>query len=414
MKIRSITYFINPAWPLNQEVLHQAGQFIQAAKTAYELAGFEVQTTRLATVPFPQLAPSLKRDELIELAQSLEAITRHQGFDYFSLGPALPDQPKSYDHVADMLAATSSLFLAGMLTTPEGGVSLPAVRACAAIIHKVARLSQDGFTNLRFGAAANVSAGGPFLPVAYLDPTTKPQDAPIFALAIEAADLAVIAVSQADSLQSARMALIQAVEENAARLVLVARSLTEAGIPVKPGVRFGGIDFTLAPFPQLDLSFGTAMERLGVPSVGLHGSLAAAAFLTNSLDQAQFPRAGFNGLMLPLLEDAVLAARAAEGNLTLMDLLMYSAVCGTGLDTLPLPGDIHADQLAAILLDVAALSQRLAKPLIARLMPIPGKAAGDLTEFDFPYFANSRVLDVRSAGLHGFFSGDETFSLSQF
>jgi uncharacterized protein (UPF0210 family) len=115
--------------------------------------------------------------------------------------------------------------------------------------------------------------------------------------------------------------------------------------------------------------------------------------------------------MLPVLEDAVLAQRAAEGLLTVKDILLYSAVCGTGLDTLPVPGDITEEQLAAILLDVGALSQRLRKPLTARLMPVPGKRAGDQTSFDFTYFANSRVLAVDAAPLAGLFTGDETFDL---
>jgi hypothetical protein len=91
------------------------------------------------------------------------------------------------------------------------------------------------------------------------------------------------------------------------------------------------------------------------------------------------------------------------------DLLLYSAVCGTGLDTVPLPGDISVSQLQAILLDLAALAQRLEKPLTARLMPIPGKAAGEETGFDFAYFANSRVLGVRAEPLGGLLDGDETW-----
>jgi hypothetical protein len=112
------------------------------------------------------------------------------------------------------------------------------------------------------------------------------------------------------------------------------------------------------------------------------------------------------------LEDATLARRATEGVLTLKDLLLYSAVCGTGLDTIPLPGDITIEQMAAVLLDVAVLAQRLDKPLAARLMPIPGKKAGDMTNFDFEYFTNSRVLAVEAQPLQGFLTGDETFTLN--
>jgi uncharacterized protein (UPF0210 family) len=97
--------------------------------------------------------------------------------------------------------------------------------------------------------------------------------------------------------------------------------------------------------------------------------------------------------------------------LTIKDLLLYSAVCGTGLDTIPLPGDVTVEQIAAVLIDLSALALRLGKPLTARLMPIPGKQAGDPTSFDFEYFANSRVMGLDAQPLTGFFARDESFDV---
>jgi uncharacterized protein (UPF0210 family) len=107
----------------------------------------------------------------------------------------------------------------------------------------------------------------------------------------------------------------------------------------------------------------------------------------------------------------MLAWRAAEGTLSVKDLLMYSAVCGTGLDTVPLAGDTTPEQISALLLDLAALALRLDKPLTARLMPVPGKKAGDPTGFNFEFFANSRVMALRAEPLKGVLAGEETFQL---
>lgn len=401
MKIRSITVFCNPSWPLDDRLLEQAGKFIQGARPAFEAAGFEVQTTRLATSPFPQWLSGIDAKGVVEVAQSLDAAARAMKFDYLSLGPALPEMPDSYHAIPDILATTQATFLGGVIADREKGISLPAVRACAQVIQLTAMITPDGFTNLRFAALANVPAGAPFFPAAY-----HKGEGMGFALALEAADLAVEAIEVADSLEAARRQLIESVEAHAGRLGAVAARL-EGQAPVK----FGGIDFSLAPFPEEGRSLGAAIERLGVPSVGLHGSLAAAALITEALDRARFQRAGFSGLMLPVLEDAVLARRAAEGQLNVIDLLLYSAVCGTGLDTIPLPGDTPPEALAALLLDLAALSSRLDKPLTARLMPIPGKQAGDPTGFDFAYFANSRVLALKAGALGGLFAGEETIRL---
>lgn len=403
MKIRSITYFFNPQWPFDENAMLDAANFIAAARPAFEAAGYEVQSARLATVPFPYLIQSGAANQVVALAAELEKAVKPYGYEYIAIGPALPESPDTYDLIPEVLAATKDVFVSGLLTVPGGGVSLPAVQACAGVIERTAVLSPDGFANLRFGALANILPGGPFLPAAY-----HGKGRPAFAIATEAADLAVEAVSEATSLREARQTLVSRVEEEAHRLAGIGEEL-EQSLQTK----FGGLDFTLAPFPEQDKSFGTAIEALGVPAVGLHGSLAAAAFLTDSLDHARYPRAGFNGLMLPVLEDFTLARRAEEGFLTVKDLLLYSAVCGTGLDTLPLPGDIRREQIAAVLLDVAALAQRLNKPLIARLMPVPGKAAGEMTEFDFAFFANSRVLKVDAQPLTGLLAGNETFDLQK-
>lgn len=402
MKIRSITYFFKPELQNLPRQLDDAGEFIFEALKQFRGSGIEVQTARLATTPFAHHTSQVGAKALDDLIDELENALANLDFDYASLGPALPDFPDSYSLIPQALANSENIFLSGMLTTPEGGVSLSAVRGCAQIIKQAATISPDGFTNLRFAALANVPPGAPFFPAAY-----HQGDNPHYSLALEAADLAVQATAGASSLQDARNRLITAIEEHAKRFEAIAAEISQT-----LGVDFGGIDFTLAPFPEEGLSFGSAMENLGLPAVGYHGSLAAAAFLADSIDRTNFTRTGFNGLMLPVLEDAVLARRAAEGVLTVKDLLLYSTVCGTGLDTIPLPGDTGTEQIYALLLDLSALSQRLDKPLTARLMPIPGKKAGDPTGFDFAYFANSHVLSLDARPLTGLLKGDENFTLN--
>ena len=69
MKIRSITYFANPGWSLNEAVLQKAGDFVAVARPTYEAAGYEVQTARLATVPFPRIMPSLNLEGVKDFAR---------------------------------------------------------------------------------------------------------------------------------------------------------------------------------------------------------------------------------------------------------------------------------------------------------------------------------------------------------
>lgn len=401
MKIRSITYFCNPGWPLDRKKLQAAGRFLTEAKVEFEAAGFEVQTLRLATIPFPLLLGADRIHETPRLAEELSHLLPENGIEYAALGPALPGTPDSYLVLPNAIAVSKNVFFSGVMADTKRGVSMAAVKACAEVIVRIAPLDPNGFANLNFAALANVHPGTPFFPASYHD-----GNEPSFALAMEAADSAVSAFENARTVDEGRNALIAALEENAQKLVRAADLLK-----YKYMLKFGGIDFSLAPFPEETRSLGTAFERMGIPKIGLHGSLTAAAILTESIERARFPRAGFSGLMMPVLEDAILSKRAAEGTLTVKDLLLYSAVCGTGLDTVPLAGNVTSGQIVALLLDISTMALRLDKPLTARLMPIPGKQAGDPTNFDFGFFANSRVMSLDAEPLSKALGGKETFTL---
>src|SRR5687767_7834201 len=429
MKIRSIAYFCNPQYPLDEKVLQKAGTFLAEAKSAYEAAGYEVQTTRLATIPFPKLSRSndFSRSKAIEIAVTLSEILPQIGVAYASLGPALIEFPESYEAIPEAITISQNVFFGGEMASKEKGISLPAVRACAEIIQKASTITPDGFANLRFAALANVDAGAPFFPAAYHD-----SNEPAFAIATESADLAVLAFENAKTLEDGRKTLISEVTKHGQAISRIAQDITQSQVsnlgsrysvqapPTRPPTitnnhlpTFLGIDFSLAPFPDDAHSLGNAVEKMGVPKIGLHGSLAAAALLTEAIERADFPHIGFSGFMQPVLEDSVLAKRAAEGTLTIKDALLYSAVCGTGLDTIPLPGEITSEQLVPLLLDLCALALRLDKPLTARLMPIPGKKAGDETNFDFAFFAPSRVMELESAELNFPLKSQEVLQISK-
>ncbi|MBI5963960.1 MAG: DUF711 family protein [Chloroflexi bacterium] len=399
MKIRSITYFLNPKYPLDKKALEKAGEFLVQAKATYEAAGYEVQTTRLAAIPFPKLLNG-KVSELPRLAQQLSELLPQINVAYAALGPALIEFPESYTFIPEAIAASENIFFGGVIADKKNGISLQAIKACAKIIQQASTITPDGFANLRFAALANVKAGAPFFPAAYHD-----NDEPAFAIATESADLAVQSFNWQMTLDDGRQALIAEISKHGQAITQIANTIFSK-------TRFIGIDFSLAPFPDDAHSLGGAVEKMGVPKIGLHGSLAAAAILTEAVDRADFPHTGFSGFMQPILEDSVLAKRAAEGVHTIKDALLYSAVCGTGLDTVPLPGDTTAEQIAPLLLDISALAMRLDKPLTARLMPVPGKKAGDATNFDFGFFANSKVMRLESEKLSGALSGNDPIQLS--
>lgn len=381
MDIRSITLFCD--W---HNLPQNITPFFEAAREAFS---YPVQTARTAFTPFPNWFPSSQRDEVSQFSRQISATMQDIGADYVNLGPVQLDHDSTWiDSIPTIIGSADNLFVTAEIAGVNGRLSPQRAFQLAHIIQQTSTIHANGFGNLYLTALACCPPGSPFFPVAY----HRGGD-PSFAIAVESADLALTAVQQSQSLSEARTNLIAAIENAACTITQEAQALTD-----QFGIPFSGIDFSLAPFPTDDKSLGGTLEALGLPHIGSSGSLFAAGFITEAIDRAQFPRCGFSGLMLPVLEDSVLAKRAAQGVLTVQDLLSYSAVCGVGLDTVPLPGNTPEEVLAGILLDVAMLASRLRKPLTARLMPLPGLSAGDPVMFDFPYFANSAVMDAGNAG----------------
>ncbi len=400
MRIRSVTIGVSVSYPPIAGLSQTLELFQHQARIRFTEAGLEVQTVRLATQPFPAILSGQGPDQATPLAQALEERCRAQGVDYVSIGPARAVRPEDdlayIEVVPEIIRRTESVFVSVLVASRDSGISLEGIAKAAEAIVEIAHSTPDGFGNLRLAVLANCEPGSPFFPAAY----HRGSD-PCFSIATEAADLAVTGFSGATSLGEARASLRGLIEQKGRIIGEVGKTLEDDF-----GLRFGGIDFSLAPFPERARSIGHGIEALGVDAFGGSGTLFGVALIKRAIEEAEFPGCGFSGVMLPVLEDETLARRSAEGLFGLDSLLLYSTVCGTGLDTIPLPGHVTVEELSAILLDVATLSLVVDKPLTARLMPIPGKQAGERTEFDFPFFANARILDVRARGASTIFDGN--------
>jgi uncharacterized protein (UPF0210 family) len=129
------------------------------------------------------------------------------------------------------------------------------------------------------------------------------------------------------------------------------------------------------------VSIGAAIESFTGAPFGSPGTETAAGVITRAVKDVPVKQVGYSGLMIPVLEDAVLTRRWTEGTYGLDSILAYSAVCAAGVDTVPLAGDTSEEAIARIIGDMATLAFKWNKPLAARLLPAPGRKIGDVTEF---------------------------------
>ena len=382
MEIRAVTAGHHQQVDLDHEAVGAACRLADETRERLEKAGYPVQTLRLATQPISDITGDA--EEAVAFARELESTARAEDVGYCSIGPIVApprrEAPALIEGVPRILAATEGVFVS-VAPANLDGVNTRAARMAAEALIEIGRLDDQGAAARRFAVAANVPPNGPFFPTGYHD-----GGPPGFSLALEAANLAVDAFEVASSFDEALDRLTAAIESHGARIEAAVAETSR-----KHGAVFHGMDISLAPFPDAARSIAGAIERLGVGRFGAGGTLFASAMVADALRSARVRRCGFSGLMLPILEDSALAERHRDGSYTIGDLLTYSAVCGTGLDTVPVPGDVTAEQAGRVYLDVCALSVRLGKPLTVRLMPIRGKRAGDLVTFDFPYFAPTTV-----------------------
>jgi len=384
-KIRAITAFVRIDRAQMAAQVAETAAMLRRAKSDFERAGYEVQTLRITPQPFTVIARAMARDQVRAFYTEYEAIVKKEGFPT-AIGPAAFHDPEDFsliDFYAEILATHPGLD-GTIIVGDETGVHWKSVQAAARIMKYLEEHTPHSQGNFNFAAAAMVEPLTPFYPASYHLGGGKQ-----FAVALQGASLVDEAFSGAKgNYEAARKAL-------ATLLAFHGKAIQDisTAIEKQSGWAFMGLDVSTAPLK--DVSIGAAVEKLTGVTFGAPGTMAAAALITSVLKDAPLMRRGYSGLMLPVLEDSRLAQRWSEGTLTLDALLAYSSVCGTGLDTVPLPGDVTGDQLARIIGDIASLAVKLRKPLTARLMPVLGKKAGDRTEFDDPFIVNARIQPLR-------------------
>jgi uncharacterized protein (UPF0210 family) len=383
-KVRAITAFVRLEQASQQQEIVAALSVLRAAKGEFAKQGYEVETIRIVTQPLAELVSGQSETQALAYLKILNDLGSKEEF-IPSVGPAMmrdTDDPRNMRLLEKALSTLPNL-QANTIIADDDGIHWKVIRETAALVHYVTAHSPQSQGNFGFTAAALVKPYGPFYPGTYHTGPGKR-----FSIGFEGANVVqeVFAHTHGDFPGS--------VAELTKQLTVHAKVAETIGqrIAAAKGWTFMGVDPT--PAPMADVSIGAAIEAYTGAKFGSSGTLTAALIITSAVKAVPVKQIGYSGLMVPVMEDKRLAQRWAEGSFNLDDLLAYSAVCGTGLDTVPLPGDISAEQLARIFGDVASLAWKWKKPLSARLQPVAGRKAGDQTQFSSPFLFNTTLHDV--------------------
>ncbi len=380
-KVRAITGFVRLDRTTYQQQITEALSVLRAARREFEKQGYQVETLRIVTQPLAELVAGQSDADALKFLQAFDELSAKEDFRP-NVGPAMlsdADDPRTMRLLEQVLSTLPNINASAVMAGDDG-IHWKVIRETAALVRYVTEHSVHSQGNFNFTGTAMLKPLGPFYPGTYHTGAGKQ-----FSLGFEGANVVreVFARTHGDFNAS--------VTELTRQLTVHARVGASAGAKVAAatGWAFVGVDPT--PAPLADVSIGAAMETYTGGKFGSSGTLTAALAITTAVKAVPVKQIGYSGLMVPVMEDKLLAQRWAEGAYNTDDLLAYSAVCGTGLDTVPFPGDMPEEQIARVLGDVASLAWKWHKPLSARLLPVKGKKAGDSTEFHDQYLFNTTL-----------------------
>ena len=380
-KVRTITAFVRLDRDDYQKQIADALAVLRKAKSEFESSGYEVETVRVTTQPLAELVAGLTEEQALAFLKQLDDLSAKENF-LPNVGPAMmhdTDDPATM-HLLERALSTLPNIEASTIIADDKGIHWKTIHRTAELVKYVSEHSPHGQGTFDFTATAMLKPYSPFFPGSYHTGAGKQ-----FAIGFEGAKVVQdVFAKDKGNYDTALADLTAALTKHAS----VADGIGKK-VAAETGWAYLGVDPT--PAPLGDVSIGGAIEAYTGAKFGSSGTLTAARIITAAVKAVPVTQVGYSGLMVPVMEDKLLAQRWAESTYNIDSLLAYSAVCGTGIDTVPLPGNVSVEQMERIFGDVASLATKWNKPLSARLQPVPGAKPGDTTQFQDPYLFNTTV-----------------------
>jgi uncharacterized protein (UPF0210 family) len=383
-KVRAITAFVRLDKETYRKQVADALVVLRKAKADFESAGYDVETIRVTTQPLAELVVGMSEDQALAFLADLDQFSAKEGF-LPNVGPAMLHEgdDTATMHLLERALSTLPNIEASAIIAAEDGIHWKTIHRTAELLKYVSEHSPHSQGTFNFTATAMLRPFSPFFPGSYHIGSGGQ-----FAIGFEGANVVRdVFVRDKGNADSALADLTAALTKHASVADRIGNE-----VAAKTGWSYMGVDPT--PAPLGDVSIGAAIEAFTGGRFGSSGTLTAARIITAAVKAVPVRQVGYSGLMVPVMEDKVLAQRWAESTYNIDSLLAYSSVCGTGLDTIPLPGNIGVDQIEHIFADVASLAMKWNKPLSARLQPVANKKPGDQTDFQDTYLFNTAVREL--------------------
>lgn len=353
--------------------------------------GIPIVNKRIAVSPIAVAACSMGKAQMIETAVALDNAAREVGVDFIGGFTALVEKGFTagdralIEAIPEALAATGRVCSSINVASTRAGINMDAVYLMGKTIKRTAELTtdRDGVGCAKLCVFANIPEDIPFMAGAYLG-VGEPDS--VINVGVSGPGVVKKAVDRARAANpSLDLGELSEIIKRTAFKVTKVGELIGREVARQLGVTFGVVDLSLAPTPNVGDSVGEIFQSLGLSHIGVPGTTAALAMLNDAVKKggafASSYVGGLSGAFIPVSEDLNIAESAGKGFLTIEKLEAMTSVCSVGLDMIALAGDTSAETLAAIIADEMAIGVINRKTTAARLIPVPGKKAGEKAFF---------------------------------
>lgn len=391
---------------IRKKMIGLAKNLVSTCNDVGDKYGIEVVNKRISISPVAVVAAPFSSQQMVKIAQTLDEIAEEIGIDFIGGFSALVEKGIAngdnalIEAIPEALTVTNRLCASVNVGSTRAGVNIDAVWKMAQAIKKAAELTKDAdaIACAKLCVFCNIPQDVPFMAGAYLG--TGEADAVINTgvsgpgVVKKAIDRA---VSENPDIDLGQLAEI--IKRTASKVTRVGE-LIGREVAQNLKIPFGVVDLSLAPTPTVGDSVGEIFQSLGLLSIGAPGSTAALAMLNDAVKKggafASSHVGGLSGAFIPVSEDLNIEAAAQSGMLNIEKLEAMTSVCSVGLDMVAIPGNTSAETLAGIIADEMAIGMINSKTTATRLIPVPGKKAGDKAFFG-GLLGHATIIDVKNA-----------------
>jgi uncharacterized protein (UPF0210 family) len=365
------------------KITRRAEHLVRTAEQISAEFGIPIIHKRISVTPISMVAGASEAEDYIEFAKTLDRASKAVGVNFIGGFSALVQKGytagdrKLIASIPRALAETEQVCSSVNLATTRSGINMDAVAEMGQIIKETARLTADvdAYGCAKLVVFANAPEDNPFMAGAFTGPGE-----PECVINVGVSGPGVILAALAEVPGEPLDVVAETIKRTAFKVTRVGQLVAHQASE-RLGVPFGTLDLSLAPTPVVGDSIARILEEIGVDCCGAWGTTAALAMLNDAVKKggtmASSHVGGLSGAFIPVSEDEGMIAAVERGGLTLEKLEAMTCVCSVGIDMVAIPGDTSAATISGLIADEMAVGTFNNKTTAVRIIPVPGKVAGD-------------------------------------